>query len=178
MKIQGLLLCLFFCAPSLLFAQSIDETNSKITFEVSNFGVRTVSGTISGMKGTIGFNQNDLSASYFDVSLEVATIDTDNNARDKHLKNEDFFEVNTYPKMYFKSSSIYQDGNQYKVKGQLTIKDVTKEVEIPFSSSISEGKTTLEGQLTINRKDYHVGMDTGKFSVGLDIEVTITCVLN
>ena len=160
------------------FAQQINTSQSKINFEVSNFGVRSVDGTISGMAGTVNFDLNNPSASIIDVSLDVNTIDTDNKSRDKHLKNEDFFEVNTYPSMRFRSSNFWKDGSDYKVKGQLTIKDVTKEVEIPFSVSQSGSQLTLKGKLTIKRKDYHVGEDTSNFTVGNDIEVEITCVVS
>ena len=160
-----------------ILAQQIDQAQSKISFEVSNMGVRTVEGTITGMTGTVTFDKNDLTNSSFKVSLDVSTINTDNNARDKHLKNEDFFEVNTYPTMSFNSTQIVRDGSSYKAKGYLKIKDIIKEVEIPFSVSESEGQTTLTGDITIQRKDYHVGMDTGKFMVGYDIEVKISCVV-
>lgn len=161
-----------------VFAQNIDDQQSKIQFQVSNMGVRTVEGTIKGMKGTVHLDRNDLKNVQFNVSFDVATIDTDNKARDKHLRKPDFFEVDTYPTIQFQSTSVVQDGKGYKVKGILTIKDVSKEIEMPFTVDENNGTTILTGNLTIDRKTYHVGMDTGKFMVGYAIETTVICVLN
>ncbi|MGB0525890.1 MAG: YceI family protein [Flammeovirgaceae bacterium] len=177
MKKQLIFLFTLLLYSSFLAAQTIDTEKSKINFSVSNMGIRTVDGTISGMKGMIQFDENDLSNSKFQVSYAVNTINTNNKARDKHLRNPDFFEVETYPTIQFSSSSITKDGDAYTVKGNLTIKDVTKEVTFPFTVSENNGETTLTGKLTIDRKEYHVGMDTGKFMVGYDIEVEVVCVL-
>lgn len=168
-----------FIFPVVIHAQStIDLATSKIKFSVSNMGIRTVDGSIAGMKGIVNFDESKPSNSQFQVTFDVNTIDTDNKDRDKHLKNEDFFEVETYPTIKFSSLSVSKDGDGYKVRGNLTIKDVTKEIELPFSVRKDAGKTTLTGKLTIDRKAYHVGMGTGKFMVGYDIEVEVICVLN
>lgn len=82
---------------SLAHAQKIDTQRSKTKFSVSNLGFRTVEGTISGIQGNVIFNPTDLSSSIIDVTLDVSTINTDNEKRDEHLKKEDFFEVKTYP---------------------------------------------------------------------------------
>lgn len=174
-------LLLFWCIITLatfrIQAQQIDLNESKVTFEVSNLGVNTVDGTITGMTGTINFDPANLANASFKVFIEMSTITTENDARDKHLKNEDFFEIDTYPTISFTSTRVMKDGDNYKVKGFLKIKDVTKEVEIPFQMSNNNGKTTLTGNLEIKRKDYHVGEGTGNFMVGNDIEIAIICVL-
>jgi len=177
MKKQFFFWCFLAFLSIDLPAQQVDLNESKISFEVSNLGVRTVEGTITGMTGTVKFDPNDLLNSSFKVFLEISTINTDNDSRDKHLKNEDFFEVSTYPTMSFISTRIMKEGDAYKVKGYLKIKDVTKEIEIPFQVTKTNGKRALKGNLTILRKEYHVGVSTGNFMVGNEIEVEILCVI-
>lgn len=158
-------------------AQTVQTDRSTVNFEVSNMGFRTVNGTITGMKGTVDINTTDLSRSKIDITIDVNTIDTENKKRDDHLKNEDFFNVPVYPKIKFISTDITKDGAGYIAKGQLTIKDVTKTVEVPFTTKSSGGETIIEASLEIERKDYNVGEDYGSFSVGKTIATSITCVV-
>lgn len=155
-------------------AQKINTSASKVSFSVSNMKVNTVEGTIKGMKGDVDFNKKDPGKSSFDVSIDVNTIETGIKKRDNHLKNEDFFEVSTYPTISFKSDDVEKTSTGYKTTGTLTIKDVSKRITIPFKAS----GNTLKGNFTINRKTYHVGTDVSTFTVGEDIAITIECVLD
>ncbi|PWJ44613.1 YceI family protein [Sediminitomix flava] len=153
-------------------AQNIDTGNSIVTFEVSNMAFKTVEGSFKGMKGAVKFDENNLSESSFQVCIDAATVNTENEDRDKHLKNEDFFEVETYPEICFTSTSIVKSTSGYTAKGMLKMHGVEKEVEIPFSVK----DNTFEGTLVIDRYDYKVG-GSGKFMVGREINLKIKSVV-
>lgn len=169
-KIQITLLLLFLGVS--LFAQKIDTTKSKVDFEVSNMAVNTVEGTFSGMKGDVNFDERDLEKSSFNVCVDVKTVDTDSKGRDEHLLKDDFFNVDSFPTICFKSTAIKKSADGYLATGKLTMRGVTKEVEIPFTYI----DKTFKGTLTVNRLDYNVGEDVGGFMVGKEIEMVITCV--
>ena len=171
---------LFILALSLSIssvAQQIDPTESGVSFSVSNFRVRTVEGSFGGMKGEVQFDKDNLDQSHFDVSIDVQTIHTENNKRDTHLKSEDFFEVATFPTISFASEDITKQGEAYLTSGTLTIKDVSKSIEIPFKVREEGNSTILTGTFSLERKDYHVGEGTSTFMVGNEIEVEISCVV-
>ena len=161
------------------FSQTINSSKSKVDFKIGSMGFSSVKGTISGMKGDINFDKNNLSNSSFKVTINPNTIDTDNEKRDEHLKNEDFFDVTKYVTVSFSSSEIIKKGNDYLTKGKLTIFGITKSVEIPFSTTSNSGSTTFVGEIEVNRFDYNLGAKEydGTFMVGETAEVTITCVV-
>ena len=167
-----ILTCLFLYNS--VEAQTINPAKSYVSFAVSNMKFNTVDGHFSGMKGTVKFNSNDLAHSSFNVCMDAATVNTDNNKRDNHLRTEDFFYVSKFPAICFVSDAIVKDNSGYKAKGKLTLHGVTKEVEIPFTFS----NKTFEGNFEINRLDYGVGKGTGKFMVGNNIKVLIVCAVN
>jgi len=154
-------------------SQHINSGKSEVNFEVGNLGFNTVDGRFKKMDGMIVFNPNDLSSASFNVCLDASMIDTKNKKRDDHLKNEDFFSVEKYPEICFKSESITKQKESYLVKGKLTMCGVTKLIEIPFTY-ISK---TFSGSFTINRYDYNVGTSTSKFMVSEDVAITIVCVV-
>ncbi|NLR93003.1 YceI family protein [Flammeovirga agarivorans] len=168
------ILALLFLSVANVFAQEINTSASRIDFSISNFKVNTVEGFFNGMSGIIQFDESNLSSSSFDVCIAASTVNTDNEKRDKHLKNEDFFEVEKYPTICFVSDEIIKKGDQYITKGRLTLHGVTQEVSIPFTKN----ESTLVGDLKINRLDYDLGKGTGTFTVGDEVEIKITCVLN
>lgn len=179
MKYIGIAFILLYSLfSSGLIAQEIDQDQSEIRFSVSNMGLNSVKGTIGEMKGTVDFSVAKLATSKFETTVAVKTINTDNEERDEHLKTEDFFEVDTYPVIRFVSSSIKKSGSNYQATGTLTIKDISKEVTIPFSVEQSGSTKTFTGTLKIKRKDYHVGETYGYFMIGSDIKITIVCVVN
>ena len=169
------LLLLAFTASG--FAQNIDQSKSKVDFKIGSIMWAKVKGEITNMDGTVNFNEDDLSKSSFNVSVDVKTIDTDNEKRDEHLKNEDFFETEKYPFISFKSSEITKTDDGYVTYGKLTIKDVTKDVSIPFSVQKTGRSKTLVGEFEITRLDYTVGVDQSNMLVDKKVKMTITCVV-
>ena len=135
----------------------IKTETSTVTFKIKNAG-SWVSGSIGGLAGTIHFDPNDLSHSSISGSVDVNTISTENSGRDKHLKNEDFFDAPKYPKMSLTSKSIKKDGADYSMEASLTIKSTTKTVTIPFSFVEADAtKGLFKSEFSIDRVEYGVG---------------------
>lgn len=160
-------------------AQTINQQESKVEFEIGNMALSSVEGTINGMKGEVKFDKNNLSASRFDVTVSPKTINTDNQKRDEHLKNEDFFNVDKYLTIRFQSTSITKKGSEFIAKGKLTILNTTKEIELPFTITENGNRTTFVGEIEVNRFDYSLAAESYKssFMVGETAEVKIICVV-
>lgn len=162
----------------------IDSPHSNIYFGIHHI-YSTVKGHFNEFDGTIQFDPDDLKGSRFDFTVKVGSVDTNNGERDKHLKTADFFDADKFPEMTFKSTSIsHKAGDQYEVEGVLTVKDVSRNVTVPFTYFGSRQhpfnpKWTVAGfeaRLNIDRLAYHVG--GGKFYqmgvVGKDVKVLIS----
>lgn len=171
---KSYILLIAFMGIAILGNQEIVGTKSKVSFSIGNMKVNTVEGSFTGMKGEVNFDKNNLKTSSFNVTIDVASVNTDNTTRDNHLKNEDFFEVKKYPKIRFKSSAVVKSKKEgyYIAKGKLTIKDVTKDVKIPFTY---ENKI-FKGTLKVDRFDYGVGVDMSTFMVSKEATIEIVCV--
>ncbi len=162
---------------TVVFGQTIDVDKSYVKFSVRNMGIRDVAGTITEMKGTVDFNAKQLDSSYFEVAVDLNTINTSEEKRDAHLKNEDFFETNKWPTINFKSIQIINQDSVYSVTGNLTIKDVTKQIVVPFSIIETDSTITFAGSIAVNRLDYNVGVDYSNFKIGYEISVEVVCVV-
>jgi len=133
------------------------DTGSSIKFTIKNFGFET-GGSFTGLQGTISFDPADVKKDSFDLSVDASTINTDNNMRDSHLRKEEYFDVGKYPRIRFVSSSVSVDKNaHFTVTGQLTIKNTTKEISIPFTATPKDGGYLFTGMFKLNRRDYQVG---------------------
>lgn len=154
-------------------SQTTILNTSYVQFFIGNMGgMRTVEGTIKGMSGDIEIAEHSGEITSLEVCLESKTIDTDNNMRDKHLKGEDFFEVEKFPTICFKSTQVKYTQEQVSTTGILTIHGVSKEVTIPLTVS----KEKIEGKLSLERLDYKIG-PKGGFMVSKDLEVDIFCLI-
>mgnify|MGYP001116720456 CR=1 FL=1 len=140
---------------SIANAQPVKDT--EITFKIKNAGL-TVNGSLQGFEGNIDFNPNDLQSSKITASVQVETIDTGIGMRDKHLKKDDYFDVEKYPKitMVSKSFTTKNDGS-YEGIFDLTIKGHTEEITLPFSISDNSGTRTFSANFELDRRDYGVG---------------------
>ena len=157
------------------YAQSYQpvEEKSSIKFTIKNFGVNT-GGSFKGPKGSIVFDPADISKSVFDVSISAETIDTDNDTRDNHLKDEDYFSVKEYPNISFKSDKIEGNAKKgYNVTGKLTLKGITKDVSFPFTA-IQQGSDWLfTGEFKLNRRDFKVGGSSAVLSDNLVVHLSV-----
>ena len=132
-------------------------TQSSITFQIKNLGINT-SGSFSGLEADIQFDPAHLESSTIEASVDAGTINTDNDTRDDHLKSDSYFDAAKYPKIILKSVSFkHKSGNRYTGKFNLTIKDKTNPVELPFVYTEAGNTASFKGNLQIKRTDYGVG---------------------
>jgi len=132
-------------------------TKSAVTYEIKNMGINT-SGKFKTLEANIAFDANNLAASTIEAMIEVNSIDSDNAMRDNHLKAEDYFDAEKYPKIIMKSTAFKKKaGNNYAGIFNVTIKGKTKAVEVPFTYTESANVALFKGSFKINRKDFGVG---------------------
>ncbi|MES1160267.1 MAG: YceI family protein [Bacteroidota bacterium] len=147
------------------------DQGSSVTFKIKNFGFN-VEGSFSGLQGKIVFDPKDPAKASFDVSVDAASVNTDNSLRDGHLKDEDYFDVKNHARIRFVSTSVVagKEG-KYTVSGKLTIKSTTKDISIPFTASPMGNDYIFSGSFTINRRDFGVG---GSSTISNSLTVTLT----
>jgi polyisoprenoid-binding protein YceI len=150
----------FLFLTNVLLAQSYtaSDEGSKVHFVIKNFGVKT-GGDFTGVKGTVVFNPKALASSQMNVSVNATSVNTDNDARDKHLRKEEYFNVEKFPLITFTSTKISESSvaGRFFVAGNLTIKGITKPVQFGFSATPSEAGYSFSGEFEINRRDFTVG---------------------
>ncbi len=141
----------------------IDAVHSNVKFTVDHMVVSEVDGSFKIFDGKLNFTKPDMSDATIEFSIDANSINTDNEMRDKHLKSDDFFNAEKFPKITFKSKSMTKVGDKnYKLTGFLTIREVTKEVTFNLSyggeAKNLYGKTIrgFKADLTIDRFDYNL----------------------
>lgn len=140
----------------------IDPAHSEADFAIKHMAISTVHGSFRGVSGVIHFDPANVAKSGVDASIDVNTVNTGVDGRDKHLKSPDFFDTAKFPTMTFKSTGVTKSGDGYKVAGDLTLHGVTKPVvlslETPGKEQVGmDGKSIHRGftaTTTINRKDF------------------------
>jgi polyisoprenoid-binding protein YceI len=140
------------------------------------FSSDDASGIFKGFKGNIAFDEQNPAASKFDVTIDVATINTGNGLQNKHAKSDEWFDVAKYPQIHFISQKIVKAGNSYQVTGDLEIHGVKKPATIPFTFIRSGAGGKFAGTFTVNRSDFKVGKPGGDVGeqIKLDISVPVT----
>jgi polyisoprenoid-binding protein YceI len=142
---------------------TLDPAHSRFGFVARHAMVTKVRGAFNEFEGSAVIDGENPANSSATVTLQVASVDTRNAQRDEHLRTNDFLDAATYPTITFTSTSIKQTGaTEFVVTGDLTIKDVTKSVEIPLEFTgaakdpFGNDRIGLEGSIVINRKDWGV----------------------
>ncbi len=166
----------------------LDKGHSNVRFTVTHMVVSEVDGAFKLFDGTLEHTKPDFSDAKVSFTVDVASVNTDNERRDGHLKSDDFFNAEKFPQMKFESTSWKALGNnKYKVDGNLTIRDVTKPVSFDVTyggmlNSSRGAKAGFKAKTTINRFDYNLKWDrateAGGLVVGKDVEVTINAELD
>jgi polyisoprenoid-binding protein YceI len=148
------------------------DQGSEIGFVIKNFGINT-KGTFSGLNGNIGWYPRHTDSCLFDVSIDAATVNTDNSMRDDHLKKEAFFDVEKHPRIRFVSTSVTGPDRKghYTITGRLTIKDTTKDISFPFLVTALGDDLIFKGSFTLNRRDFDVG---GSSTISNQLTVSLT----
>ena len=154
----------------IFFVSSAQLEQAEVNFEISNMKFRKVHGSFSGMKGVLQIDPNDLSASKIATCIDAHSVNTNNEKRDKHLRNTDFFDTDRFPTICFKSTVITTTKDGYLAKGELTLHGVTKSIEVPFTLSDHHFK----GEINLNRLDFDLGKKTNSFMVGNKVKINIS----
>lgn len=152
----------------------IPNTDSKVNFKIKNFG-SAVDGSFTALKGTLEFNESDISATKFKVTLDANAIDTGIGMRDKHLRKEDYFDVKQFPVIQFSSTRVVEgNAGEGIITGQLTIKSITKEITFPFTYTITNDNLRFKGEFRLNRRDYRVGGNSISLADELKVILDVT----
>ena len=143
-----------------------------VNFELPEEGTK---GTLSGLKAMINFDQKNLVNSGMEVTMDVKTLNTGNQQKDHHLLSADFFNAEKYPLITFVSSSIKTTEMGFLATGDLTIKDSTKTIEIPFTFTEEKNTGVFKGSLAIYSGDFGImkKSNTGKDKVLVTITVPV-----
>ncbi|BCA79005.1 YceI family protein [Desulfuromonas sp. AOP6] len=174
-------------APSGAMATNwnIDPDHSAAHFKVRHMMIADVRGSFPDVQGVVVINDSDITRSTVDVTIKAASIHTGVEKRDAHLKSADFFEVETYPTLTFKSKRVQKvSDNSLRVVGDLTLHGVTKEVELLVDGPSGEVKDPwgnlrkgARAATQINRKDFGIiwnaTLDNGGLMIGDDVEIII-----
>lgn len=164
---------------------NVDPTHAEVGFAVRHMMIATVRGRFGAVTGTVTVDEKNPAKSKVDVSIDARSIDTRQEMRDNHLRSPDFFDVDRFPNLHFVSKRIEGDprNGEFRVIGDLTIRDVTREVEL---------KATLEGETKdpwgneragvsatgkLNRTDFGLhwnqALETGGVVVGDEVKLSI-----
>lgn len=162
----------------------ISGSHSKIRFEVTHF-FTPVEGSFSDYTAELKFDPADLDNSSVSFNVKVASVKTDSDNRDKHLQSEDFFNAEKFPEMKFESTSISKHKKAFIAEGNLTVKGITKSIEVPFSvlgtgdHPSREGVVMMgiKGEFKINRNDFNVGTGDYVATTVIGDEVSVAIIL-
>jgi polyisoprenoid-binding protein YceI len=162
---------------------TIDAAHSEVGFEVKHLMISKVRGRFGAVTGTIVLDAGDPSRSSVNAEIDVTSIDTRQEQRDVHLRSADFFDVERFPAITFRSRAVERTGNGFRVAGDLTIRDVTREVVL---DATDEGRGTdpwggeraaFSASVVIDRRDFGLtwnqALETGGVLVANDIRISL-----
>jgi polyisoprenoid-binding protein YceI len=182
MKKTNTLIALLLFATGSVFAQTtwtVDKAHSKIGFSVPHMAVSEVEGNFKDFDATVVSSAADFNGADVTFTAKTASIDTDNERRDGHLKSPDFFDAEKHPELSFKGKLV-KAGGKYKLKGDLTMHGVTKpaEFEVTYGGTINTGKGEKAGFKLVgklNRQEYGLTwsnkVPTGELVVGDTVDI-------
>ncbi|HEX8924730.1 MAG TPA: YceI family protein [Terriglobales bacterium] len=164
---------------------SIDPVHSVAEFKVKHMMISNAKGQFTGVSGTLSLDEADVTNSKIEASIDAASVNTREPQRDAHLKSADFFDVEKFPTLSFKSSSVKRIGDgELAVEGELTIHGVTRSVVFTVEGPTAPGKDPwgntrigISATTKINRKDYgltwNAALETGGILVGEEVTITL-----
>jgi polyisoprenoid-binding protein YceI len=187
-KLNAILLALLISGS--VFAQTkwaLDKAHTNVTFAITHMTVAETTGTFNEYDINVTSPSDDFNGADVNFTAKTATINTGNERRDADLKSANYFEVDKYPTIAF-AGKLAKDGGKYKLKGKLTIKDVTKDVEfdVTYRGTLKTERFTKAGFKlvgTIDRFDYNLKSDNkvaegGGLVLGREVEITANVELN
>lgn len=171
--------------PSVAATYKIDPQHSQAGFSIRHMMLSNVRGAFNKVSGTIEYDAAKPAASKVDATIDMSSVDTHDAQRDEHLRKADFFDVEKYPTMTFKSTKVVAKGKGHlSVTGDLTLHGVTKSVVLEVDGPTEElkdpkngGKRGASATTTIHRKDFGISynktLDNGGVALGEDVAVTL-----
>jgi len=168
---------------------SVDKSHTSVNFSVSHLVITEIDGQFKRYEGSVVSPSADFVEATVNFSVDVNSINTNNEGRDKHLMSDDFFNAEKFPKMTFKSVSFVKiNGNKYALTGDLTIRDVTKRVTFDVihggivKDAYGNTKAGFKATTVINRIEYGLKwnalIETGGATVGKEVTITINIELS
>jgi polyisoprenoid-binding protein YceI len=164
---------------------NLDPTHSSADFKVKHLMISNVKGHFSKLSGTLTLDEADVTKSHIEATLDATSLETRDAQRDGHLKSPDFFDVEKYPTLSFKSTSIQVAGvGELAVEGDLTIRDVTGPVVFSVEGPTPATKdpwgnlrVAITATTKISRKEFgltwNAALETGGFMVGDEVTITL-----
>ncbi len=163
---------------------NIDPAHSTAQFTVRHLAISNVTGNFTKLTGSVVLNEKDITQSQVSASIDVSSVDTRVEARNKDLKSPNFFDVEKYPTIEFKSKRIVSGGGKLQVIGDLTIHGTTREVTLDVDGPTPElsdpwgnSRRGISATTTINRRDFNLTynnlLKTGEAVVGDNIKIQI-----
>ena len=174
-----------FLAGSAIAADtySFDVSHSSIGFSVRHLGLSKVRGNFTEFSGSINYDPQDITTSSVKVTIKTASIDTDNEDRDNHLRGADFFNADSLPEITFVSEKIVKTDDGFVAHGTLTMKGVAKKIELPFTMAgpitgmYGEQRIAVEAATKLDRQDYGITwsktLDAGGLVVGNEVSISL-----
>jgi polyisoprenoid-binding protein YceI len=164
---------------------TIDPTHSEILFKIRHLMVSNVTGSFGSFEGKVETEGDDFDGAYVTFSADIDSISTNNEQRDGHLKSDDFFNAEQFPKLSFESTSFKKiDDENYELVGNLTIRDVTKPITLKAEYGGQMGdfygntKAGFEISGKINRKEYNLTWDAVTEAGGVVVSDDVRLILN
>lgn len=160
---------------------TIDKNHAQVDFQTRHMAVSTVRGSMSNITGTVVWDEKNLAKSSVNATIDATTVTTANDARDKHLKSPDFFDVEKFPTLTFKSTSVTRANGKLQVIGDLTLAGVTKSVTLDVDGPTAPVKGMRGGLVMgfsasgmIKRSDFSFGTKSmANAAIGDDVKFTI-----
>jgi len=140
------------------------------------FSSNDAAGIFKDFKGSILFDEQNPAASQFDVTIDVASINTGNGLQNKHAKSEEWFDAAKYPTIHFRSQKIAKAGNTYQVTGDLDMHGVKKLITIPFTFQKTAKGAVFAGSFTVNRSDFKIGKPGGEVAEQIKLNLSVPVV--
>jgi len=188
-KVSKIIVAVFFglILSNYTFGQTkwtVDKVHSNVLFTVTHMVISEVDGSFKVFDGSMTNTKEDFTDAQIDFTVDVASINTDNTMRDGHLKSDDFFNAEKYPKMIFKGTALKKiKDNKYELTGKLTIRDVTKDAkfDVTYGGTVKDGrggfKAGFKAVGSINRIEYGLKWnkltEAGGAMVGEDVAIRV-----
>lgn len=160
---------------------TLDKSHTRVGFTVTHHMISELDGNFKEYDAKITTSKDDFSDAVFEFSAKTASINTDFELRDEHLREEDYFDVEKYPTLHFKSTSFRKiAGNEYKIIGDLTIKGITKSVELDLwligpqmNKRVEQLEIGVKATGEIKRLDFGIGENLPLFNVSDQIDLRV-----